>query len=180
MRLPEQGGPAAYADGIAAVIIVTVVTVDDVLFSFDEGKSATAAGWWRGDVHVLMDSALPHFADFEANCGAVLRGDSRRIRVKGVLDRDDSPCEDRRKLFQFFGRRPGYCALTRVNLLGCSKEPDDPHQERQAHQAYGCERGHQPLTLCDHCRTPFRYFLRDPCSMPLSIRRSGNVNGSNS
>ena len=157
---PRQGGAGAYTRGVAAVIVVTVVGVDDVLLPFDEGKPATAAGWWRGDVHVLMDSALPHGADFEANCGAVfgLANDRPCIRVKGVLDRDDSPCEDRRKLLQFFGRSPGFHTRARVNLRRVPKEPEDPSQERQAHQACGCERGHQPLTTLRSLSYSFSVF----------------------
>ena len=91
LRLIKEGGPTAYANSVSAVSIITVVTIDDVLFPFDEGEPAAAADWWCGDVHVLMDSALPHGADLEANRGAVLRGDRRCIGIIGVLDRDDSP-----------------------------------------------------------------------------------------
>ena len=52
-----------------------------------------------------------------------------------MLDRDDSPGEDRRKLIQFFGRISWYRALTRINRPGCSKEPHDAHYERKAHHS---------------------------------------------
>ena len=48
LRLPEEGCSTAYATGVAAVSIIAVVTIDDVLLSFDEGEPATPAGWWCG------------------------------------------------------------------------------------------------------------------------------------
>ena len=84
LRLPKEGGPTAYANSVSAVSIITVVTVDDVLFPSDKGEPAAAAGWWCGDVHVLVDSALPHSADLEANRGAVLRGDRRCLGIGHV------------------------------------------------------------------------------------------------
>ena len=122
LRLPKEGGPTAYANSVSAVSIITVVTVDDVLFPFDKGEPAAAAGWWCGDVHVLVDSALPHSADLEANRGAVLRGDRRCLGIIGVLDRDCSPRENCRKLLQLFGRSPRLRTLTRVDLPGVPKE----------------------------------------------------------
>ena len=44
LRLPKEGGPTAYANSVSAVSIITVVTVDDVLFPFDKGEPAAAAG----------------------------------------------------------------------------------------------------------------------------------------
>ena len=136
LRLPEEGCSTAYATGVAAVSIIAVVTIDDVLLSFDEGEPATPAGWWCGDIHFLMDSAFPHHVDLKANSGVVLRGDRRCIRVEGVSNRDHSPREDCRRLLQFFGSSPGLRTLTRVNLLGVPKEPEDTHQEREAHCGY--------------------------------------------
>ena len=136
LRLIKECSSTAYANGIATVSMITVVTIDDVLFCIIEGEPATAAGWWCGDVHFLVDSALPHRADLKANRGAVLRGVRRCIRVEGVSNRDDSPREDRRKLLQFFGRSPRLRTLTRVDLLGIPKEPEDTHHEREAHCGY--------------------------------------------
>ena len=150
LRLPKKGGPTAYANSVSAVSIITVVTVDDVLFPFDKGEPAAAAGWWCGDVHVLVDSALPHSADLEANRGAVLRGDRRCLGIIGVLDRDCSPRENCRKLLQLFGRSPRLRTLTRVDLPGVPKEPEDNHHEREAQYGYSYGRGPNPLPLCNH------------------------------
>jgi hypothetical protein len=40
LRLIKEGGPTAYANSVSAVSIITVVTVDDVLFPFDKGEPA--------------------------------------------------------------------------------------------------------------------------------------------
>ena len=136
LRLPKEGSSTAYANSIAVVAIGTIVCIDDVLFPFDKGQTATSASRWCRDIHVLIDSPLPHGVDLEANRGAVLRGDRRCIGVEGVSNRDDPPREDCGRLLKFFGRSPRLRTRTRVDLLGVPKEPEDTNYEREAHYHY--------------------------------------------
>ena len=148
--LPEEGSSTAYANCIAVVIIGAVVGIDDVVLSFDEGKPTTPASRWCGDIHVFVDSALPHGADLKANRRAIFRGVRLRIRIEGVLNREDPPGEDCGKLSQLVGRRTGLRTLTRVDLARVPEEPYEVNYEREAHCGYECDREPHPLTICDH------------------------------
>ena len=162
LRLPKEGSSTAYANRIAVVAVGTIVSIDDVLFPFDEGEPATPAGRWCRDIHVLTDSPLPHCADLEANRGTVVTGDRRCIGVEGVSNRDDSPREDCGRLLQFFGRSPWLCALTRMNLPWIPKKSEYTQHESEAYcdYRYRCETN--PLPLCIHLLhdlLPFPYLL---------------------
>ena len=50
LRSIKEGSSTAYSNGVAAVGMGAVVTIDDVLFPFDKREATTAAGRWRGDV----------------------------------------------------------------------------------------------------------------------------------
>ena len=77
-----------------------------------------------------------------------------------MSNRDDSAGEDCRELLQLFGRSPGYCALTRVNLPRACQEPGEAHGEGEAHRDCGCDREPHSLKLCNHC--PQVSLLRHP------------------
>ena len=160
LRLFKEGGSTAYADGIAPVVIRAVVSVDDVLFTFYEGESAAPSSRRSGDVHVFMDSALPHGTDLEANRGAVLARNRRCVGIKGMLNRDHFPRENCWKLLHLFGGSPGFRTLTRVNLPRVPEEPDDTHRQREAPCHYSSAR--QPNT-----RSPGSHWSHTALPAPL-------------
>ena len=67
----------------------------------------------------FVDGALPDGGDLESDREMVVRCDNPALRVVGVLDRDDSPGEDGRELFEFFERRTGRHTRAGVNRTGC-------------------------------------------------------------
>ena len=150
LRLPKEGSSTAYANSIAVVAVGTIVSIDDILFPFDEGETATSASRWCRNIHVLINSSLPHGVHLEANRGAVLRGDRRCIGVEGVSNRDDPPREYCGKLLKFFGRSPRLRTLTRMDLPGVPKKPEDTQHECEAHCHYWYRCETNPLPLCIH------------------------------